>query len=131
MFLSHTWRSQEAGEEVMRTNKLRFQEMIPEIKIFLDKDLVMDVMATNAPSRSPDSYVNLSRVVIAFIMTFGALMRPDDFTGPVHRFVHGLLGINMFWNACFFMYRTVEARTKYLLAAKANGKAAAPAAAMM
>lgn len=62
-------------------------------------------------------------VVIAFIMTFGALMRPDDFTGPVHRFVHGLLGINMFWNACFFMYRTVDARTRYVLKEAAKSSA--------
>lgn len=35
LFLSHTWAQ---GEEAMRTVKLRLLELVPELKVFLDKD---------------------------------------------------------------------------------------------
>ena len=54
-------------------------------------------------------------VVIAFIMVFGAATLPAAaFMGPLHRVLHFLMGVQMYWNANFFMYRTVDARTRYV-----------------
>ena len=61
-------------------------------------------------------------VIIAFIMVFGASTLPAEaFMGPVHRVLHFLMGVQMYWNACFFMYRTVDARTRFVTKQQAAG----------
>ena len=62
----------------------------------------------------------------AYLMFFGAILHPEHFAGPGHRFGHALIGVHHFWNGGFFMYRTVDARTRFVLKEKekaaANGK---------
>ena len=84
---------------------------------------------------------------------FGASTLPAEaFMGPVHRVLHFLMGVQMYWptsnpppkrmhpsalslfpsihafslhrywNACFFMYRTVDARTRYTLKQQSGKK---------
>lgn len=55
LFLSHTWAQ---GEEAMRTVKLRLLEMLPDVKVFLDKD----DLKTGAGAE----YVDVSRTVLCF-----------------------------------------------------------------
>jgi hypothetical protein len=57
-------------------------------------------------------------VVSAFLMFFGAIVNPDHFTGTGHRVGHALIGVHHFWNGLFFMYRTVDARTRYIIKEK-------------
>ena len=47
-----------------------------------------------------------------------AVIHPEHFTGDVHRALHAFMGLHHYWNGCFFMYRTVEARTRYVHRAK-------------
>ena len=72
-------------------------------------------------------------VISAYFIVVGALTRPADFNSMTHRVVHGIIGVHNWWNGSFFMYRTVEARTRYVVAKEAEKKAAAAsgAAALM
>ena len=54
----------------------------------------------------------------AYLMFFGALLHPEHFAGTGHRVGHALIGVHHFWNGNFFMYRTVDARTRYVLKEK-------------
>ena len=54
----------------------------------------------------------------AYLMFFGALLHPEHFAGTAHRVGHALIGVHHFWNGNFFMYRTVDARTRYVLKEK-------------
>ena len=62
-------------------------------------------------------------VVSAYLMFFGALLHPEHYTGQGHRIGHALIGVHHFWNGLFFMYRTVDARTRFTI--KEKEKAAA------
>ena len=55
VFLSHTWAQ---GEEAMRTVKLRLQEMMPHLRVFLDKD----DLKTGAGAE----YIDVSSVMLCF-----------------------------------------------------------------
>ena len=63
-------------------------------------------------------------VISAYFIVVGALTRPADFNSMTHRVVHGIIGVHNWWNGSFFMYRTVEARTRYVVAMEAEKKAA-------
>ena len=57
-------------------------------------------------------------VVSAYMMFFGALLHPEYFTSYGHRLGHGFIGVHHFWNALFFMYRSVDARTRFFIEEK-------------
>jgi hypothetical protein len=59
----------------------------------------------------------------AFIMFGAALLHPTIFSGNAHRLVVFLSGVHHYWNGAFFMYRTVDARTRYIQASKDKEKA--------
>ena len=57
-------------------------------------------------------------VITAFISIVGAYLHPEHFTGMPHRCLHALVGLHNYWNGCFFMYRTVDARTRFAIKQK-------------
>ena len=57
-------------------------------------------------------------VITAFISIVGAYLHPQHFTGMPHRCLHALVGLHHYWNGCFFMYRTVDARTRFAIKQK-------------
>ena len=59
-------------------------------------------------------------VAVAALMVGGAILHPSHFVSRTHRWLTGLTGVHHFWNGCFFMYRTVDARTRFVLAAVAE-----------
>lgn len=68
-------------------------------------------------------------VISGYIILMGAVTTPAAFLGPAHRTLHALTGVHNAWNGCFFMYRTVESRTRYADAMDKKGAEKAPAAA--
>ena len=58
-------------------------------------------------------------------MLLGPLIHPEHFSGLGHRAGHFLVGLHHYWNGCFFMYRTVDARTRFVEKLKAEKKAKA------
>ena len=63
-------------------------------------------------------------LVSAFLMIFGAVLQPAHFTGMGHRVGHALIGVHHYWNGQFFMYRTVDARTRFAIKEKEKKEAA-------
>ena len=61
-------------------------------------------------------------------MLLGPLIHPEHFSGLGHRAGHFLVGLHHYWNGCFFMYRTVDARTRFAIKEKEKKAAAAAAA---
>ena len=54
-------------------------------------------------------------VVSGYVMVMGPLLIPAHYTGVPHRFWQLVIGLHNVWNGCFFMYRTVDARTRHTL----------------
>ena len=57
-------------------------------------------------------------VIMGWVMMAGAFIHPHHFTGAPHKYMHALTGLHHFWNGCFFMYRTVDARTRFVIKQK-------------
>ena len=59
------------------------------------------------------------------VMVMGLFVRPQDFVSKGHMAGHFIMGAHAYWNGCFFMYRTVDARTRFVEKLKAEKKAKA------
>ena len=57
------------------------------------------------------------------LMLLGPFVHPEDYTGFPHKLGTFFLGFHAIWNGCFFMYRTVDARTRFVMKAKAEREA--------
>ena len=64
-------------------------------------------------------------MAFALAMMASPLVQPANFATDTHRWVTLLCGVHHFWNAGFFMYRTVDARTRYFIKEKEQKKAKA------
>jgi hypothetical protein len=57
-------------------------------------------------------------VVSGYVIMLGAVTSPTSFSSAAHRVSHFLIGVHNVWNGCFFMYRTVDALTRFTLTQK-------------
>ena len=57
--------------------------------------------------------------ICAFILITSIFVHPEIFVSDLQRFAQFVNGVHAYWNGQFFMSRTVEARTKFVLAKKA------------
>ena len=64
----------------------------------------------------------------AFIHFGGVYNHPEHFTGTGHKIMQLCVGLHHFWNGGFFMHRTVDARTRFVLKEKEKKEAAKKAA---
>lgn len=66
-------------------------------------------------------------VIAGYLQLVDPLVHGDQYLHLVHRLVVLLSGVHSVWNGCFFMYRTVDARTRFVLANEAPRGAGAAA----
>lgn len=57
------------------------------------------------------------------VMVMGLYLKPGHFVSTGHMVGHALMGVHAYWNGCFFMYRTVDARTRFVEKLKAEKRA--------
>ena len=48
----------------------------------------------------------------------GSYIHPSHYAGMAHRICTLVFGVQAFWNGGFFMYRTVDARTRFIIKSK-------------
>jgi hypothetical protein len=58
--------------------------------------------------------------ICAFLLIGSVLTSPELFVDKGQMVVQTLNGVHAAWNGCFFMYRTVDARTRYVMGQKAQ-----------
>lgn len=63
-------------------------------------------------------------MMTAAAMCGGPLLHPEHFASKTHRIMFFLVGVHHFWNGGFFMYRTVDARTRFTIKEKEKAAAA-------